>query len=566
MTTRRQFLRIRPARLSPQGRAFLDARLFDRRAGALALPARTRRTGYALLLLGVCGLLLVLSMLVLAACNSSAAPAAADPFAAYRPALKPEFQSDLAAAGAMPRYTISATLDVDALVLTGTAQIVVPNTSPDPWPHLIFRLYPMLQHYGGNLVVMSALVDGEPGTFDYTNDNTALRVDLDRPLLPKQSAVVQLSWRLDIPQWADQSSVYALFGRSQEMLSLPLFYPSLAVYLPGPAVGSGRWWLLDGSERGDSAFNVASLFAVTLTLPADWVPVTSGTLLTTTLLAGSSPTQTLAQHSIVTGPSREFMLHTSPLFKSVSGEVYGTRVTSYYLPGQESAGAAALKYSQQALAIYSDRFGEYPFTDMRVAPAPTAFRGMEYPQVMLLGIELYTRFRENLELLAAHEMAHQWWYNIVHNDPVSEPWLDEALAEYSMKIYMEGMRGEDDAGVLQVKRWQTPLDGLKGKGQDTPVNQPVASFLNGTQYETIVYGKGALFYDLIRDAIGTRRFDRFLHNYLESHRWGIIDTEEWLAALADLPDPTLGPLFAQWIATPTEQISRTEGTPTPVVP
>lgn len=529
-----------------------------------------------LLPFGICAALTFAGLLALSACQSSAAPAAVDPVTIYRSALKPEFQSDLDGYESMPRYTISATVDVEALMLTGTATIVVPNSSPDPWPNLRFRLYPMLEHYGGNMVIMSALVNGEPATFDYTNNNTALRVDLDRALLPNQSVSVQLSWRLDIPQWANQSSVYALFGRSQNMLSLPLFYPSLAVYQPGPVAGTGNWWQLDGAERGDSAFNVASLFAVTLTLPADWVPVTSGTLVTTTLFAAPSltttlsptPTQLLAQHTIVTGPSREFMIHTSPLFQSVSGEVYGTRITSYFLPGQEAAGKAALKFTQQALAIYSDRFGEYPFTDMRVAPAPTSFRGMEYPQVMLLGIELYTRFRSNLELLAAHEMAHQWWYNIVHNDPVSEPWLDEALAEYSMKIYMEAMRGGDDAGRLQVQRWQTPLEGLKNKGQDTAVNQPVGSFLNGTQYETIVYGKGALFYDLIRDAIGTRRFDRFLHNYLQSNRWGITNSDEWLAALRDLPDPTLSTLFAQWIAAPEPQVSRTEpdNTPTPPTP
>jgi hypothetical protein len=520
------------------------------------------------LMLGVFGLFVAASLLALTACGTSAVPAAADPLAVYRPALKPEFQGDLNPQRPMPRYAISATLDVDNLILTGTAQIAVPNTTSDPWPNLIFRLYPMLEHYGGNMVVMSALVNGKPATYDYTNDNTALRVDLEGSLLPRQEATVQLSWRLNIPQWTNQSSVYALFGRSQNMISLPLFYPSLAVYQPGPAVGSGRWWLANGSERGDSAFNVASLFAITLTLPADYVPVTSGTLLTTTLISAPGITQTLAQHVIVTGPSREFMLHTSPLFQSVSGDVYGTRVTSYYLPGQEASGQAALKYAQQSLAIYSDRFGEYPFTDMRVAPAPTNFRGMEYPQLMLLGIELYTRFRENLELLAAHEMAHQWWYNIVHNDPVSEPWLDEALAEYSMKIYMEAMRGEDDAGRFQVRRWQTPLDGLRAKGQDTAVDQPVTSFLNGTQYEAIVYGKGALFYDRMRDAIGTRRFDRFLHSYLDTHRWGIVDTETWQAALRDLPDPSLVPLFEQWIAAPAAQVSRTElpGTPTPPTP
>ena len=494
---------------------------------------------------GSLGLTLFATLFALTACGSSDAPPPIDPMALYRPALKPEFQRDLDELGPAPRYTISTTVDVDNLQLVGNASIVVPNTSTDPWSNLVFRLYPMLDHYGGNLVILSTLINGEPATFSYNDDKTALRVDLEKPLRPKHEATVQLAWRLDIPKWTDQSSVYVLFGRSQNMLSLPLFYPSLAVYQAGPVAGAGHWWSLNGGERGDSAFNVAALFAVTLTLPAEWVPVTTGTLVSSAIVS-----ETLAQHVFVTGPSREFVILASPLFQSVSSETYGTRLTSYYLPGAEAAGKAALKYAQQALAIYSDRFGEYPFTDMRVAPAPTAFRGMEYPQVMLIGVELYSRFRENLELLIAHEMAHQWWYNIVHNDPVTEPWLDEALAEYSMKIYMENMRGTDGAATFMASRWQTPLSGLQAKGQDTPVNQPVTSFLNGTQYETIVYGKGALFYDQVRDAIGTRRFDRFMHNYLEKYRWKIVDTQTWLAELRDLPDPNLAKLFAEWIQLP----------------
>lgn len=82
-----------------------------------------------------------------------------------------------------------------------------------------------------------------------------------------------------------------------------------------------------------------------------------------------------------------------------------------------------------------------------MAPAPIAYHGMEYPQAIFLGVELYTRFRENLEVLTVHEMAHQWWYNIVHNDPVREPWLDEALAEFSVMIYMENIRGADDTSI-----------------------------------------------------------------------------------------------------------------------
>ena len=521
-----------------------------------------RRPYHARLPIGAFSLLSALCLLgimlvLLGACGRADAAASVDPYAAYRPALKPEFQKDLDDLGPVPRYTISVTLAPDDLKLAGSASVVVPNTSSDPWSYLMFRLYPMLEFYGGTMVIQSALVDGSPTAFTYAADNTAVRIDLNRPLLPGRDVTVQFTWRLEIPKWTDQPAMYALFGRSQQMISLPLFYPSLAVYQPGSTLGTGSWWLETGTERGDAAFNVASLFAVTLTLPADWVAVTSGTEVSSAPAGNGQQ-----QYAYVTGPSREFLIHTSPLFQSVTGAAYGTRVTSYFLPGSEAAGTAALKYAVQALRIYSDRFGEYPFTDMRVAPAPINFRGMEYPQAILLGIETYARFRDKLELLTAHEMAHQWWYQIVHNDPVKEPWLDEALSEFSMRLYMEATRGTDDAERLLVQRWQTPLDGLKAKQQDTTVNQPVTDFLNGTQYETVVYGKGAIFYDRVRDALGERRFDRFLQNYLRKYRWGIIDSTQWLQDLRDLPDPSLATLFDQWIRLPVQpaQVSARPGT------
>ena len=498
---------------------------------------------------GVALALFAALLFLLGGCTPADAASRQDPYALYRPALKSEFQKDLDALALGPRYTISASLAPDDGKLIGAATIVVPNSSSDPWTHLIFRLYPVLRHYGGNMVILSTLIDGRPATFVYTNENTALRIDLEKPLLPGQEVTITLTWRLEFPRWTDQSAVYALFGRSQQMISLPLFYPSLAVYTEGPTLGAGAWWLTNGTERGDSAFNVASLFAVTLTLPSEWVPVTSGTEIQRTEFGSET------QYFFVTGPSREFLLHTSPLFSEISTEAYGTRVTSYFLPGGEAAGAAALKYTAQALRVYSDHFGEYPFTDMRVAPAPINFRGMEYPQVILLGVETYTRFRDKLESLAVHEMAHQWWYQIVHNDPVQEPWLDEALAEFSMRLYTESMRGDSQAQRMVLQRWIAPVDGLKARQQDAAVDQPVPAFLNGAQYETIVYAKGALFWDAVRDTVGVRRFERFLQNYVRKYRWQIVDTGQWLDELRDLPDPALLTLFEEWIRQPAPQVS-----------
>lgn len=481
-------------------------------------------------------------LLSLAACGTRPA-VETDPLARYRLALKDEFQDDLDNLGPVPRYDINVTLDPDGEMLRGTAKIQVYNTSPDPWTHVIFRLYPMLVHYGATMVIQNVLVDGQNTNISYRAEKTSLRVSLPKSLLPDKSVLVTISWRLEIPSWPDVQSTYALFGRSLEMTSLPLFYPSLAVYRPGAAVGLGRWWEDIGSVRGDSAFNTTALFVVTATLPAELVPVTSGTLVTSTLIGGGQ-----ARHVWVTGPSREFLLHTSAQFSSAYTEAYGTRVTSYWLPGQEAAGRAALEYAIAALRVFSDKFGPYPFRDMRVAPAPLTFRGMEYPQVSLLGGQVYGSARASLESLIVHEVAHQWWYQIVHNDPVNLPWLDEALAEFSLKLYMEEVYGQGTADNMQNARWQVRVNSLQNSA--LPIDQPVDAFSSSPVYEAIIYSKGALFYAAVRDIVGPRVFERFLQDYLANHRYGIVDTADWVQDLLALNNDEVNRMFTQWIQNP----------------
>ncbi len=490
------------------------------------------------------------------ACSSTGAPGsdtALGDYARYAAAMKPTAQEQLIAMQDAPRYDLTVNFDAKTSELYGKATMLIVNSSADPWPNLLFRLYPVLQQYGGEMTIQSVAVEGRPATFVYQAENTAVQVNLVQPLRTGAAVHVQLAWKLTVPTWSNAPSVYALFGRSQQMTSLPLFYPALAVYQPGPTTGSGSWWLDEGGVRGDAAFNVASLFVVTATLPSAEVPVASGTLITSTLLDNNQ-----ARHVWVTGPVREFLLHMSPQFTSDYLEAYGTRVTSYWLPGQEAAGRAALTYAIAALRLYSDLYGDYPYRDLRIAPAPLAYRGMEYPQVELLGSELYTRLRSNLEMLVAHEVAHQWWYQLVHNDPVNEPWLDEALAEYSVKLYMEKLHSTAKANSMQRTRWQIPLNGLISKDTDTPVNESVASFTTGTQYETIIYGKGALFYDVLRQELGDRQFIRFLRAYYASHRYGIVNTKSWLADLEALSKPGLRQLYQQWVQRPTPDRAITE--------
>lgn len=503
---------------------------------------------------------LVTALLLLGACSRSERTSV-DPFAPFRPAMKPNFQSDFDLVKDAPRYYLTTVMSPTGELMTGSAKVEVTNYSPDPWRYLVFRLYPAMRQYGGEMAIQSVSVNEAPTNFIYLAENSAIRINLPGILEPGEMVQVHINYRLTIPQWSDNAGVYALFGRSQQMTTLPLFYPSLAVYQPDPALGSGTWWQDIGTARGDSAFNVTSLFVVTATLPSEQVPIAPGTLLEATT---NDPG--LTRYVWVTGPVREFILHMSPIFASASAEAYGTRITTYWLPGQEAAGRNALRYAVSALRIYSDYFGEYPAREMSVAVAPLTYRGMEYPQVNLLGVELYTRFQNNMEILVAHEVAHQWWYQLVHNDPINMPWLDEALAEYSVKLYYERLHGPRDALLLERQRWQTPLDLLTAQDEDSQLNRAVGSFVDGQQYETVIYGKGALFYSQLRAILGDRRFQRFLREYLAEHRYQIVNTESWHEALEKLQLPELELLFEDWVGdlspvlpTPTPSVDEGEG-------
>ena len=67
----------------------------------------------------------------------------------------------------MPRYDITFILsptggEEGKPILRGSQSVHILNPGPDPWPHLIFRLYPMLKQYDGNFSIGSMAVDGQP--------------------------------------------------------------------------------------------------------------------------------------------------------------------------------------------------------------------------------------------------------------------------------------------------------------------------------------------------------------------------------------------------------------------
>lgn len=122
------------------------------------------------------------------------------------------------------------------------------------------------------------------------------------------------------------------------------------------------------------------------------------------------------------------------------------------------------------------------------------------------------------EATIAHEVAHQWWAIGVGSDSIRAPWVDESLTNYSTITYWEDRYGRERAAQMLDLHLKTPYSMGRMLGNaDAPVNKKTSAYASNVQYGAIVYGKGALYYDAVRQLIGDQAFYSSLRQYYAQH-------------------------------------------------
>lgn len=484
----------------------------------------------------------------------------------YALAMAPDQRQLLDQIDPLPEYRLNVQVDPTTLMLEGQMTLTLPaealgSAFDEPPAEYFFRLYPNLSHYGGHMQVTLATINGQGAPFTYAASDTAVRVAVPPSVSTQGEPVtIGLQWTLEAADWPPEH--YSLFGQSESVVSLPLFYPLLAV--PNQQ-GTGTWNLGMGLVHGDAAFSEAALYQADVTVPEGYAVVATGSLLSiedadegdadvdsveATMQEDAEDSQAPAPlswktWSFVTGPVREMALFVSNQFHQVQTTASDVTVNSWYLAGDEVTGRAAAEYAAAALRVYSNLFGAYPYAELDVVAGPLTFRGMEYPGLFELGIGLYRDHADELEFRIAHEAAHQWWYNIVGNDPVSVPWLDEGLAEYSTYFYYQQTQGQAAADNLAARRWQYAYEYTRDIGEDAIVNQPLDAF--EANYEPMVYGKAALFHHALRETVGEEAYVNLLRQYVERYRFGVATPEHFLALAEELADGSVRDVYQRWI-------------------
>jgi hypothetical protein len=437
--------------------------------------------------------------------------------------------SDLTSASV---YHINIEIADDMLSLMGLEEVKYTNQEDQPLTEIYFQLFPNME--GGQSTILSAAVDGTEAPFAYEDSSASVRVGLPEPLNTGESTVIQLEFEVKLPQ--DAGGNYGLFGFIDNIMVLDGFYPAIPVY---DEDGWHFGWLPPNS---DTTFQDASFYVVTITAPKKLVIVTSGVEIAKEEAGGLQVT------TFVLGPARDFYIAASDEFEVVSRTIGETTVNSYTVDGLEDGSEIAATTAKNAIEAFNTYYGIYPYSQFNVVSTPMqGAYGIEYPGIVGINYALYDSSDPTnasiLESTVAHEVGHQWLYNIVGDDQINEPWLDESMTQYATGLYYLNEYGEAGYGAY-TNSWYNRWDRVNR--EEMPIGLPAGEY-EGREYSGIVYGRGPIFIQTLAETMGEVKFQAFLKDYYESFKWGIATTPEFKALAEKHCECDLTELFTAWV-------------------
>jgi hypothetical protein len=431
-------------------------------------------------------------------------------------------------------YHLDVQIPADFSTLRGHEQVRYTNQEDEPLDALYFQLFPNLA--GGKTTVSAVKVGGRDVEPVCELQDSALRVPLPAPLQPGEQVIVQMDFEVEITR--EMGGNYGLFGYFDGVLVLDEFYPVIPVY-------DDEGWNVEVPPRGDVAYFDASFYQVRVTAPADLTVIASGS---------EVGRESQGKEQVLTfaaGPVRDFYVAAGEHYGVVSEQVGETKVNSYAFPERIEGAQLALKTAASALRSFGARFGPYPYTELDVVSTPMQALGIEYPGLTGIALALYDPdaivsglpSTILLEPVVAHEVAHQWFYNVVGNDQIDEPWLDEAVVQYVTGLYYVDVYGQGAAQSYReswTDRWQ------RVERAEIPVGLPSRAYTD-EEYSPIVYGRGPLFVAALAEEMGQERFDEFLRDYYASNQWGIGTAEVFRQLAEHHCGCDLTALFEAWV-------------------
>jgi hypothetical protein len=196
-----------------------------------------------------------------------------------------------------------------------------------------------------------------------------------------------------------------------------------------------------------------------------------------------------------------------------------------------------------SLEFFAANFGQPATKTLTVAPIPGTF-GQGFPGLVYLSTLSYLNANQRppglrderhqvffSELIAAHEVAHQWWGNVVTVSAYQDEWMMEALSSYSALLWLEKKKGVKAVDSV-LEDYRDHLIAKDPQGRTVESAGPItwgprleSTGINDA-WRSITYEKGAWIFHMLRRRMGDERFLKMLAEMRGRYQFHSISTED----------------------------------------
>ncbi|MBC7768957.1 MAG: M1 family metallopeptidase [Phycisphaerales bacterium] len=427
------------------------------------------------------------------------------------------------AGGPIPlRYEIAVTPNAEAATFSGEARITIESS----------ETLPAVTMNALGLTISRATIDNAGVAFDTDQDAQTLTLTPRRPLRPGRHTI-RVVYTGSI-----QDDAYGLFRVSYEANGQTK--RALATqFEPGDARRLAPMW--DQPNR-------RAVFALTVTAPSDQMAVGNMPAERTQRLEGGLTRTTFADTPSM--PSYLLFLAVGD-FERVTRDVDGVELGVVVRRGETHRTAEALEAGEQSLRYFTDYFGiRYPLPklDMIGVPGAGGFGAMEnwgailyFDQYLLVDDTSSEAERQNVFGIVAHEIAHQWFGNLVTMMWWDDLWLNEGFASWMAAKATEAVHPDWNPWMGQLAGGTQTAMALDAREGTHPVVQTVNTLEEANlAFDTITYEKGLAVIRMLEAYVGEVDFRQGVRDYLNARHYGSARTEDlWTAIQAASGQPVL---------------------------
>ncbi len=223
----------------------------------------------------------------------------------------------------------------------------------------------------------------------------------------------------------------------------------------------------------------------------------------------------------------------------------------YVQPGREADGERAFGNTPRMIDVFERAIGvPYPYERYsQIAVAEFIFGGMENTSATTQTDRVLHDERAHLDYsadyLASHELAHQWFGDLVTCRDWAHAWLNEGFATYFEAVWLEAEKGWDEYLYDVYEVVQRYLD-----EDDERYRRPIVCNMFRDPIELFdrhLYEKGGAVLHVLRGELGWNRMQRCLRRYVADNAGRNVETIDLVRAIEAETGRNTRRFFAQWV-------------------